>query len=680
MAKLSDIANYLKDVATAVEEVKSEVKPVKLGDAVASPLFRPETWQTQRAPELFAGRGVPVSMSEDLRRVLAIPRRKPLDLDDPIACEAMIEYQMRKFARPNNNCQCAEIDPQIKQGNRACIKRFLPVQAWMLYEIGIAGGLLAQASVGIGKTAVSILAALALPNCEHALLLVPPSLIDQLVLDYKLIAQHFKVPSLFIHTGDKERDYLAKRIVPDAPTLHVLAYSRLSGENSSDWIAQLNPQAIIADECDALKAIEASRTKRVLRHFMDHPNTMFCGWTGSLTGTSIKDFWHLAAFALRFNSPLPLDPKAVEEWGGCLDAGDVPSPPGALLELCNPGEDVRHAFHRRLAETPGFIIANAKANAVTGAEDGRIVELEIRERQAPPLPDIIKEALAKVRNFQRPDTLAGSFDDEELVDALTQAKCAREVACGVFYRWIFPRGEKESLIKEWYAARKFWNRELRQKLIISEQFLDSPKLCELAAQRAWGDREPDPERPEWKAECWPRWRDVRDLVEPQTQAVRLHPYLAQDAAQWGRENTGIIWYGMTEFAQWVAEFSGLPVHGGGARAGEKLRAERGDRSIIASIKSHGRGRDGLQHVFHKQLIANVPSSASIWEQLLGRTDRRGQRQDRVFTDVYAHVSELRDSLEQALGRGKYVEAIMGGNQKLLRGWRGAEQLDPGDEF
>jgi hypothetical protein len=653
-----------------------------LRDAVAPANFAPHAWQTPAQTDPFA-RGAAVEMSEDLRRVLALPRRKPLNVDDPtsIGCVAMVESEMRKYSLGPRACRCAELDPQVAAGKRECIQRLLPVQAWALREIALAGGLIGSIVVGAGKTVLDVMALLAL-DVPLGLLLIPPSLMDQIVIDYQLIAEHFRVPGLVVHLGERKHRTFAARRRPDGreePTLHVLPYSRLSQPSSSDWIENLRPNAIIADECDALSDKTSARTLRLMRFYSGRETmtpeqraerlrtTRFCGWTGSISDKSLGEYAHLMLLALRDASPLPIDPMVVEEWDRCVGASSFPCPAGALMKLCEPGESVRSGFRRRLAETLGVVVTTSSNVTVAGGTER--VDLDVRERSAPPIPTVVAEALAKVRSGVRPDTIAGNKQDEEFDDVLEQVKCAREVACGMFYRWIFPRGEAESLIDEWYGARKPWNKELRLQKIRGEEHLDSTHHCEQAAMRAWGDAPKRADRPEWKAESWPRWRDVKDLVKPETQAVRLHPFLVEDAAHWGLTSRGIIWYSMVELAMWIREISGLTVHEGGPGAGARLRSEIGDRSIVASVKSHGRGRDGLQHLFDRQLIINVLSSGRGSQQLLGRLHRRGQRSATVFTEVYIHTEELRESLEQALARGQYVLETLGESQKLLDGWR-----------
>lgn len=427
---------------------------------------------------------------------------------------------------------------------------------------------------------------------------------------------------------------------------------------------------VLVSNCDRLRNPDGAGASRVLRHFVACGETRFCGWTGSLSDSEVEDYAHLAALALRLQSPLPLDRRETENWGRVLNECENPAPPGELARLCDHDdrldadsvEGVREGYHQRLSQTLGVVISHQASVDV---------ELTIEERQAPPLPDIIQKALHMVRScWVRPDTLVGADYDEELTNAMDVAKCARELASGIFNRWRFDPihgvPQRAADIDEWYEARAEWSRELREALKEREEWLDSPHLCEHAAQRYHGDRPKRADRPEWASSTWPRWRDIKTKVKPTTEACRVSDYLAVDAARWALQNHGIVWYGMVEFGRWVAELSGLPLHGGGPDAGERIAKETGRTSIVASIKSHGRGRDGLQSLYTSQLIAQIPSSATAWEQLLGRLHRQGQA-DAVHAFYYAQTDEVKSALETALGRAGYVRGTLGATQKLLIG-------------
>lgn len=629
---------------------------------------------------MFTGYKPPVEWSEDLRRILALPRRNP-----PVAgteeAKALVEVMTARFGRRNDNCRCRA------DFNRDCIRRLMPVQAWSLYEIATMQGLLGSVSVGGGKTVIDLLAALAMPHCRLAVLLCPPGLVEQLIRDFRLVGQHFWMPHIVCHGRiDFATDSRWDCVPKDAPTLHVFPYSLLSQPAQAVWLETMKPDAIFADEVHSLGDLNSARTKRLLRYFREQPSTRFAGWTGSLTDDSISEYAHLAAMALRFASPVPLDPEVVKEWGRALDAGNWTANPGALAQLCQPHEHVRDGFRRRLQESAGFV-------HTTGASSD--AKLTIVERQVE-VPASVAEVIATVRaTWVRPDYLAygGSPAEggEELVDQFALGRCLRELACGFFYRWKFPRGEPVTLIMEWLDKRRKWNRELREQLKLGIRHMDSPLLCARAAARAYGEQtvtivneygveetravEPDPSLPVWPAQSWPAWRDIRDQVKPVSVAVRFNDFLVRDAATWAQEHRGIVWYDKREFGAWVAELSGLPLYGGGPNGGGLLGengqiVEKGDRSIILSIKAHGTGRDGLQFLFNDQLFANPQSSAVGWEQTIGRLNRMHQRQPEVFGCVYMHTPELRRFVSKALQRAQYVMGTLGASQKLLDG------LDP----
>lgn len=680
---MASLAELLAQLAQ-VEETPDEKPGFRLSDAVAQPGVKPFSWQSPPPDDLFR-KGDPVGDSSDLQRILALKRRPGLDALAPETVEAVIELEMAKYGKHNDDCNCKEIDPQAP----VCLKRLLPMQAWMLREIAMNQGLIASAATGGGKTLVGLLAPLALTNVKQVLMLIPPSLVDQIQHDYKLASQHFKMPGFIMHIGNRKPD-VRPVVIDGVPTLHVLPYSRLSMPEESDFLQRLSPDAIICDEVDAVKSMQSSRGIRLAKWFSGGVTdeekkkrraTKFLGWTGSLVDHSMCEFNWLCLFALRERSPLPLDPMIVEEWGRCLDATGTPAPAGELMQFCNEGEDVRHGVRRRLAETPGFVVANSGGVEITGG-DG-LVELDIREKAAPALPPIIQLALSMVRKGERPDTLipevrpdlAGEcvgIQNDQLEDAMAIARAAQEVSVGVLYFFRFPNREPEPLIKEWMLRKSRYFSAVREQTYRGETFLDSAMLCEQAAMRFWGNLDKREDRPEWRCEEWPGWFEIRDKVKPVTDSCVLHPFICEDAVEWGRERPGIIWYGMSALATKMAEISGFTVHDGGPDGGRRLRQENGKRTIISSIKSNGRGRNGLQYVFDRSLITNPPASATGFEQLLARQHRRGQPSIKVTAEIYTHTPELKKAVEQAKRRSRFVKDILGADQKLLDGWKGVD--------
>ena len=544
----------------------------------------------------------------------------------------MAEMMTRKLTRSNPHCSC--------QGG--CIKRLKPVQAWALYEASKGQGLAGAIGVGSGKTGLGILMPLVVPGVRVAVILLPPGQVAQLVRDHQHWSQHFVTPSLIY---DNQRKGQLK---PGVPTLYVLPYSQLSTAKSTALLETLKPDLILADEAHKLRHKDTATTSRVLRYLVAHPDTAFAFWSGTLTSKSIKDYAHLLAFALREGSPLPLSNNTVEEWSLALDPSDWQAPAGSLAELCHQGEPVARGYHRRFVETLGVVATQASSI------DASIV---FEEKEAPAIPLKVQEAIKDLRaSWVRPD-------GEELVDILQVARSARELAAGFFYRWRFPRGEPDEVILAWFAARKAWHKELREKLKRRQEHLDSPLLCAQAAIRAGQGYQGD--LPIWHSDTWASWVNVRDTVDPESEAIWVDTYLAEDAAKWAGANRGIVWAEAQAFGAKVAELASLPYHAGGPKSDALMMLENGKRSVVASIKAHGTGRDGLQKLFNRQLVANPPSSGATWEQLLGRLHRLGQGADEVITEVYRHTPEYAEAIDSALLKARYIQETLGTAQKLM---------------
>lgn len=555
--------------------------------------------------------GAPVGPSKDLSRVLAIPRRKP-----PTGIDLVTKWSevLRK--------------PLGYQSLR-------PVQAAALEEMHTTAGMFGPIGIGYGKTLLDILAPMVVPSCKVAVLLIPPELRAQFFNhDWDFYGKHWELPNL---AG-------GRYFKPNRPMLHVVAYSGLSTAKNTDLLDRIAPDLIIADEAQNLKARNASRTKRFLRYFHTHPDTRFCAWSGTMTKRSIKDFAHLSALALKQNSPMPLHYPTVIEWARALDPGDYVAPAGALARLCEPGESVRHGMRRRMKETLGWVATTEKSIDTP---------LVMRERPVT-VPPEIHAHLAKIKDdWTRPD-------GKRFSQALDVARCAREMACGFYYRWTFPRGEPEALVDEWKVRRADWNAELRDKLKLGRVHMDSPLLCANAAIRFYDGY--DGPLPVWEALTWPAWVAIRDRVKPETEPVWINDFLARDAAEWAKENVGIVWYEHASFGERVAQLSGAKFYGPGEEASAQIINELGDRSIVASVRAHGTGKN-LQ-MFNKQIVANPPSDGGTWEQMLGRTHRPGQEASEVLVEVYRHVEQMVAAVAKAHSLAIYIEDILETSQRL----------------
>lgn len=618
-----------------------------------------------------AGGKEPVQDSEDLQRILALPRR-PRPTREQQAEYAKEMTARLRFVR-TTPCDCAALNPNaVSQGRSPCITELNLTQGWFLFEASLVGGALGFILVGGGKTGIDVLTPMVLPilpgrQRTHVLML-PPSLVDQFLRDFRLWSQHFKTPNLAGSKGPFD---------PSRPTLRVLKYSELSRPNFSTWLKSIKPDSIGCDEAQGLKDPASVRTDRFLRYFeeeaLEGRSVALFAYSGSLTTRGVEDYTHLSALSLGGGSPVPLLPAVAKDWGLALNpaVGKQPAPMGALRRLCNPGEKVRLGFQRRLVETLGVITT----------EDSELdCKLRIIDRDLGPLPPVIDQLLSITRqNDRRPD-------GEEFQEKTETIACLRQLAAGFFYRWKYPRGEPEELILDWFSRRKAWNKEVRKALERRSDNLDSPELLTNAAIRYWTGQG---DGPRWGAITYPSWAEIADLVQPEQDTVWLDDFLVNDAMKWLKEAPGIAWFGHTAFGERLADVTGMPFYrsktdyrnvnptpemlrrkanlealGEWKENGAKwLDIEDGTRPILVSIRAFHFGVN-LQS-FSRMLVCQNPSDGGTWEQMLGRMHRFGQMAESVDCYVYTYTEELENALDDAHERSLYTLQTTGKAEKLV---------------
>src|SRR5258706_173194 len=269
-----------------------------------------------------------VEWTPDFERVKNLPRRMKPNAE---AMTTLVKDMTAKLKRPEGT------------------QTLWATQAWVLDEMPRVGGGIGCIQAGEGKTLMGLLMPMMMPECRHAVLLLPAGLKAQLFdRDWEFYGKHWKLPNL---SGDK-----TGRWVQGRPTLRVISYSEASITKNTEMLEHEHADLILGDEVACLRNPGASRVIRFLKLFVKRPDTRFCGWSASLTSDSVSDYSHLCALALGEGSPLPLEPEVVQMWGGALDAGATTYvDPGVLRGLCEPGEDVQSGYRRRLVETIGFI-------------------------------------------------------------------------------------------------------------------------------------------------------------------------------------------------------------------------------------------------------------------------------------------------------------------------------------
>lgn len=533
---------------------------------------------------------VGVPRNPEFARIIALPRRA--------ASDRLVEAEVyaQRFVRGGVKCS----------GCRICRGgvRWRGLQPLALLEASEQNGLFANLAVGAGKTLIALLLPVAM-DARRAVIVTKPQLKRQVLeIDGPLYARHYAV---------------------DWSRISVVSYSELSSAGSADALDRISPDLIVADEAHLLRRISAARTKRFRRFLKHNPGTRACYLSGTLVGPNLLDYAFFLESALGARSPVPTWP-ALGDWAAALGdpiEGSKPMPPGALLELCSEDElaapneraAARAGFARRRRETPGVLVTENKGSCDTSL---LLRALRVGCQKS-------RKALAHLDRLW-------CWDGEEIPEAMRKAAVAKQLGLGFWYRWDWPGGVKD---KEWLAARRDWNREVRETLRArSGPGFDSPMLLANAAER--GD---------WRSSCWAAWKAVKQRPEPPTVPVWYSQHAVVAALEWA-VGGGIVWTWHTAFGRRLAEVGGLPYFGEGDDA-------RLDAAIVAEVPTMvvsafvGREGKNLQAAWSRMLITSPPSSAGEWEQVLGRLHREGQMED-VEVDVLFGCDDAERSFAEAL--------------------------------
>ena len=536
------------------------------------------------------------------------------------------------------------------------------IQASALADAHDQRGLLAPVRVGEGKTLLSFLLPVVLLGIKRPLLLLPAALVEKTWREFKELQKHWLC----------HQDFMTRARFDSA----VLTYEKLGRDSGKDMLVERRPDMIIADEAHKLRNRTAACTRRVERFMIANPDTVFCAMSGTITKRSVRDYWHLAFWALREKMPLPRTEVEMERWADALDERKVDAfsrrAPGVLMQFCTPEERAavepkrtaplgrtqqmpvfqfseklvaaRKGYQKRLRDSPGVVCSPDK---------NLDCSLVIRRLSVDPGAEVQEHLKLLREEWTTPngDLLALPVD---------VWRHARELACGFYYRWVPPPPV------EWVVARKKWHWFVRQILApdgeLYEDFrglhLDSPMQVALAITQ---ERIANPDI----IRAYRDWEQIRPSYKINVVAEWVSDATVEFCANWAKtEGDGIIWVEHRAMGEKLAERlnTGFCSTGGMDAKGKTIEDYAG-KTVVASVAANKEGRN-LQ-AWNRNLVVTAMPTGSLWEQLIGRTHRMGQQADTVYVDWVAACEEQDRGFQQLMADAKYIQDTTGQSQKLL---------------
>jgi hypothetical protein len=411
----------------------------------------------------------------------------------------------------------------------------------------------------------------------------------------------------------------------------IISYDEISQPKNALLLEKLDPDLLVFDEASNLCRPKSVRVKRVRACLRTRPECVVVMLSGSMTKKSLRDYSHLAKWALGDRSPVPYDFFSLEEWCAALDSSPIiPLAAGCLEELCvlHEHKDHREKYACRLVSSPGVVATSESAIGTS---------LVIRARR----PDVPKSVQSALEMFEN----TWAFGDEVVSDTLGYYRISQQLSLGFYYRYKTPPN------LEWHRARANWAKAYREFMAHrSRPGRDSEALLIQALQRG-----------EVSLEAWGAWERLRHLPEPEVEAVWLSDFMVEDAMLWAKEgDNGLVWYTHRAMGKALAERLEAPQFGEN-KGGDLARCDRkAYASLVVSI-AHRKGHN-LQPWNRNLLMGMV--GAERFEQFIGRTHRPEQMADCVTVDVYQHARPLQQGWENALRDAAYVETTMRQVQKL----------------
>jgi hypothetical protein len=499
------------------------------------------------------------------------------------------------------------------------------VQLCALAAVVSAQGGFFPIGVGHGKTFIALLVGMVLDR--QAVVFVPAHTVTQITEELERLRQSF---------------------VMRHPVV-IIPYSQISMPDGRSRVAQrlshLDPQniCVVLDEAHAIKNPKSARTRRIL----DLCSMLRCpvvALSGTMTNRYAADFEHIAQLALP-RSFLPTDPAeshtlhtALAEpttYDRYFESTDADTAwteseldEGFADTMGHTSAQVRESIQARMKTWAGV---HATSSTSVGASL-RLTKISYS------LSDDLKRAIADAYAGYTPHGVA-------LVEPVEKWLLLRTLSSGWWYELIW----SSELPPEFFVARKrFFG--LVRALVDDGQF-ETAGGCITSMRRRAEQGSDDTLSRAWQA--WEPWSDhpkpdrIAHVID--TAPVRQIASLAMQG------DPCIVWYHYAQTAD-LLESCGLKVW----RAGqEPLRTPH---FCAMSIPSHGEGLNLQQ--WRKSVVLEPPTTGKSWEQMLGRLHRRGTPHDEIWFSVAHATISQKNAYYSAMRDARYVEAVMGQQQKL----------------
>jgi hypothetical protein len=244
--------------------------------------------------------------------------------------------------------------------------------------------------------------------------------------------------------------------------------------------------------------------------------------------------------------------------------------------------------------------------------------------------------------------------DDIIVSALEMSRHRKELACGFYYRWLWPNDQPDL---EWLAARREWRRFVRKCIRnsgtskVANLLLDSEKQVRTAVEGG-SIRSPNGEYENWAA--------IEKRCDPQLQAVWVDEFLIDEIVRWVQESDepGLVWVQHNAILNKLRK-RGLIVYGGGQ---DEVVYET--RTCVVSLEAHKEGKN-LQ-AFSRNLYVTPPMSGLAWEQSMARTHRQQQKASEVSVEVFLHCMDFWTAFRHARSESAWVSRVIGSKPRLER--------------